>query len=246
VRLFSYNDIKFCGDAALERQERQMSHIFVPLIIFGFVFAVIFGPRYLRFKERERVLEMVRLAMERGQAVPPELLDALKFDAYRSGGRRGWGDDYAPYSSRNYGPANGWERGAGAAPQPAPPPPPQPTPAPAGDPGAGAAPSGGPAPQPTYGPTPGWTGSATWDREENRRAMQAMRYGPDRDLRRGVILLGVGLGFVAIGLAFYAGLYYVGGASETFATFAAIGAIPGFIGLAHIVLWSFTRKTTRL
>ncbi len=76
--------------------------------------------------------------------------------------------------------------------------------------------------------------------------MQALRYGPDHDLRRGVILLGVGLGFVAIGLAFYAGLYYVGGAPETFATFAAIGAIPGFIGLAHIALWSFTRRTTRL
>jgi len=76
--------------------------------------------------------------------------------------------------------------------------------------------------------------------------MRALRYGPDHDLRRGVILLGVGLGFVAIGLAFYAGLYYVGGAPETFATFAAIGAIPGFIGLAHIALWSFTRRTTRL
>jgi hypothetical protein len=225
-----------------------MDGALVPLIIFGFVFAVIFGPRYLRFKERERVLEMVRLAMERGQAVPPELLEALKFDAYRSGGRRGWGDYYAQYSSRGYGPATGWERDAAAAQQPAqaPQPQPQPAPEPAGDPGIGAAPSMGPAPQPNYGPTPGWTGAAKWEREENRRAMQALRYGPDRDLRRGVILLGVGLGFVAIGLAFYAGLYYVGGASETFATFAAIGAIPGFIGLAHIVLWSFTRKTTRL
>jgi uncharacterized BrkB/YihY/UPF0761 family membrane protein len=76
--------------------------------------------------------------------------------------------------------------------------------------------------------------------------MQALKYGPDRDLRRGVILLGVGLGFVAIGLAFYGGLYYVGGASETFASFAALGAIPGFIGLAYIVLWSFTRRTTKL
>jgi hypothetical protein len=73
-----------------------------------------------------------------------------------------------------------------------------------------------------------------------------MRYGPDRDLRRGVILFCTGLGFVAIGLAFYAGLYYVGGATETFATFAAIGAIPGFIGLAYIAIWSFTRKATKL
>jgi hypothetical protein len=209
---------------------------------------VIFGPRYLRFKERERVLEMVRLAMERGQTVPPELLDALKFDAYRNGGRRAWGDYYAQYPSRGYGPGPGWERDAAAAPQPAPAPQPQPAPEPASDAAAdaAAAPSAGPAPGPSYGPTPGWAVGGKWAREENRRAMQALRYGPDHDLRRGVILLGVGLGFVAIGLAFYAGLYSVGGAPETFATFAAIGAIPGFIGLAHIALWSFTRRTTRL
>jgi hypothetical protein len=222
----------------------------VTLIFFGFLVCVIFGPRYLRFKERERVLEMVRLAMERGQAVPPELLDALKVDAYRNGRRRGWGDYYAQYSSGGYGPATGWERDAGATPQPAPPPQPQPQPQPAPEPafdaGVGPAPNGGPAPGPSYGPTPGWTGSSKWEREESRRAMRALRYGPDYDLRRGVILLGVGLGFVAIGLAFYAGLYYVGGAPETFATFSAIGAIPGFIGLAHIVLWSFSRKSSRL
>jgi hypothetical protein len=223
-----------------------MAGVLVPLVFFGFLACVIFGPRYLRFKERERVLEMVRLAMERGQTVPPELLDALKFDAYRNGGRRAWRDDYAPYSSRGYGPGPGWERDAAAAPQPAPAPQPQPAPEPASAADVAAAPSVGPAPGPSYGPTPGWTVGGKWAREENRRAMQALRYGPDHDLRRGVILLGVGLGFVAIGLAFYAGLYYVGGAPETFATFAAIGAIPGFIGLAHIALWSFTRRTTRL
>jgi len=219
-----------------------MSDVLVPLIIFGFVFAVIFGPRYLRFKERERVLEMVRIAMERGQPVPPELLDALKFDAYRSGGRRGWADHYPQYSSPL---RPGWERNTAATPQPAPQPQPQPEPPPA-EAGFDAASTAGPAPQPNYGPTPGWADSAKWEREESRRASLALRYGPDRDLRRGVILLGVGLGFVAIGLAFYAGLYYVGGAPETFATFAAIGAIPGFIGLAHIALWSFTRRTTKL
>jgi hypothetical protein len=225
-----------------------MGEVLGPLVFFGFLACVILGPRYLRFKERERVLEMIRIATERGQPVPPELLEALKFDAYRSGGRRGWGDYYAQYAGRGYGPSTGWERGAAAAAQPAPPPQPAPAPEPASDPAAAgpASPAAGPAPGPSYGPTPGWTGSAKWERDEARRAMRALRYGPDHDLRRGVILLGVGLGFVAIGLAFYAGLYYVGGAPETFATFAAIGAIPGFIGLAHIALWSFTRRTTRL
>jgi len=222
-----------------------MDGFFPTLVLFGFLLAVIFGPRYLRFKERERLLEMIRLAMERGQAVPPELLDALKVDAYGRGGRRAWAD-YASNYNRPYGPAPGWDRNAGPAPQPAPAQPaPGPEPAPS-DAGFGPAPSAAPEPAPAYGPTPGWTRAGNWERDEARRAIQAMKYGPDRDLRRGVILLGVGLGFVAIGLAFYAGLYYVGGASETFASFAALGAIPGFIGLAYIVLWSFTRRTTKL
>jgi hypothetical protein len=224
-----------------------MEGALVPLVFFGFLACVIIGPRYLRFKERERVLEMIRVAIERGQAVPPDLLDALKVDpyqSYRGAGRRGWAD-YGSYYGRGYGPAPGWERDPAAAPQPAATPqsPPEPPP---GDPGFSAAPGPGPTAAPSYGPTPGWTGSDRWAREERRRAIQAMRYGPDRDLRRGLILLGVGLGFVAIGLCFYAMLYYHGGATETFATFAAIGAIPGFIGLAHIAIWSFSRKTTRL
>jgi len=218
-----------------------MEGALVPLVFFAFLACVILGPRYLRFKERERVLEMIRIATERGQTIPQELLDALKFDGYRGGGRRGWGDYYAQYASP---PPSGWERNATATPQPAPSPQPSPETF-VSEPTVGPA-AAGPAPGPTYGPTPGWTGATKWEREENRRAMQALRYGPDHDLRRGMILLGVGLGFVAIGLAFYAGLYYVGGAPETFATFAAIGAIPGFIGLAHIALWSFTRKTTKL
>ena len=51
-----------------------------------------------------------------------------------------------------------------------------------------------------------------------------------------MVWLAVGLGFVAIGGAFYAGLYNVGGAAETLASFAAIGAIPIFIGLAFMIL----------
>jgi glycosyltransferase involved in cell wall biosynthesis len=63
-----------------------------------------------------------------------------------------------------------------------------------------------------------------------------------RDLRVGIIWLAVGLGCVAIGGAFYAGLYYVGGATETFASFAAIGAIPIFVGLAFMLLSALGRN----
>ena len=66
-----------------------------------------------------------------------------------------------------------------------------------------------------------------------------------RDLRRGLIWLSIGLGLVAAGAAFYAGLYDVGGASETFASFAAFGAIPAFIGLTYLALAWFARGKTK-
>ena len=65
-----------------------------------------------------------------------------------------------------------------------------------------------------------------------------------QDFRRGLIWVSIGLGLVAAGVAFYAGLYDVGGASETFASFAAFGAIPAFVGLTYLALaWSGRGKT---
>ncbi len=66
-----------------------------------------------------------------------------------------------------------------------------------------------------------------------------------RDLRRGLVWLAIGLGLVAAGAAFYAALYDVGGASETFASFAAFGAIPTFIGLTYLALAWFARGNTK-
>ena len=66
-----------------------------------------------------------------------------------------------------------------------------------------------------------------------------------RDLRRGLVWLAIGVGLVAAGGAFYAGLYDVGGASETFASFAAFGAIPAFIGLTYLALAWFGRGKTK-
>jgi hypothetical protein len=86
-------------------------------------------------------------------------------------------------------------------------------------------------------------------RAAERVAYESLVDVPDRshrDLRRGVVWLAVGLGFAAIGAAFYAGLYNVGGSEETFASFAAIGAIPACIGLAFVGLWYFGRNQTRL
>ena len=66
-----------------------------------------------------------------------------------------------------------------------------------------------------------------------------------RDFRRGLIWMAIGLGLVAAGLAFYAGLYEVGGAAETLASFAAFGAIPAFIGLTYLALAWFGRGKTK-
>lgn len=135
------------------------------LAFFGFLAAVIIVPQVLKSNDRRRMYDTLRIAYERGQPVPPELLESMT--------RRGRAEDdvVEAYSAR-------------------------------------------------------------------------VRPAADRDLRRGVILLAVGLGLVLVGAAFYAGLYDVGGATQTFASFAAMGAVPGCIGLAFLGLWWFGRGKT--
>jgi hypothetical protein len=67
-----------------------------------------------------------------------------------------------------------------------------------------------------------------------------------RDFRRGLIWLAIGLGLVAAGGAFYAGLYDVGGAPETFSSFAALAAVPIFVGLVYLALAWFGRDKTKV
>jgi hypothetical protein len=70
------------------------------------------------------------------------------------------------------------------------------------------------------------------------------RPGADRDLRRAVVLIAVGLGLGALGLALGAGIGIaseVGGAI-TGGVIAGAGAIPAFIGLAYLLLYLAGRK----
>jgi hypothetical protein len=128
----------------------------VPIALFAAVAAVFILPSYFRSRDRARMHETLRIAYEKGQPVPPELIEALQVG-----------------------------------------------------------------------------GQMPIENPQSRAA---------RDLRAGIVWLAVGLGFVGIGVAFYAGLYYVGGASETFASFAAIGAIPIFVGLAFMLLSALGRN----
>jgi hypothetical protein len=70
--------------------------------------------------------------------------------------------------------------------------------------------------------------------------------GGDRDLRRAVVLIAVGLGLGALGLLLGAGIgivSHVGGAI-TGGVIAGTGAIPAFIGLAYLLLYLAGRKPT--
>jgi hypothetical protein len=135
------------------------------LIFFSFLAAVIIVPQVLKSMDRRRMYETMRAAYERGQPVPPEMVDAM-------------------------------------------------------------------------------TRRARMDPAEVMEAVDPS-YGINRDLRRGVILVAVGVGVLLIGVALYAGLYNVGGSVETLASCAAGGAVPFCIGLAYLGLWWFGRRKLR-
>jgi len=50
------------------------------LIIFAAIVAVILGPGYLKSREKREIQETVRHAIDKGQELPPELINALTQD----------------------------------------------------------------------------------------------------------------------------------------------------------------------
>ena len=54
--------------------------ILIPLAFFAFLAAIIILPQYYRSKSRERLMDTVRIAYDKGQPVPPELIDVLQRD----------------------------------------------------------------------------------------------------------------------------------------------------------------------
>ena len=128
------------------------------VVFWVFVASIILVPIYLRYQDRQRMHETLRIAFEKGQPVPPELITALQ-------------SNIAP-----------------------------------------------------------------------RRPST-----PESDLRRAVVLIAVGLGFVGLGYGLWYGLM---SANETAAYIAGgctagVGAIPGLIGVAHLLLWATRRNVPR-
>jgi hypothetical protein len=53
---------------------------FVPFVMFGFLAAIILVPTILKYRDRGRMHETLRAAFERGQPIPPEIIQALQTD----------------------------------------------------------------------------------------------------------------------------------------------------------------------
>ena len=68
---------------------------------------------------------------------------------------------------------------------------------------------------------------------------------PERDLRRAVVLIAVGLGLAGLGYGMWFGLMAVNdiGAYVTGGAIAGSGAIPGMIGIAYLLLWLGRRNS---
>jgi hypothetical protein len=138
----------------------------VPILGIFMIIAIVIGPLWIRSyfaaRERAQMHETLRVAYEKGQPVPPELIERLT----------------------------------------------------------------APAPRQSYG-----VGSSA----------------PDADLRRAIILIAVGLGLVGLGAGLFWGFMYVNPipAGIIGGSTAGAGAIPGFIGVAYLVLWLAKRGGPR-
>ncbi len=58
--------------------------IFAIFAVFGTITAIIVGPTYLKSRERREVQETVRRAIDKGQALPSEVIDAMTKDTMKN------------------------------------------------------------------------------------------------------------------------------------------------------------------
>lgn len=60
---------------------------FIPLFaifaVFGTITAIVVGPTWLKSRERREMQETVRRAIDKGQALPPEVIDAMTNDVVK-------------------------------------------------------------------------------------------------------------------------------------------------------------------
>lgn len=59
----------------------NLTPILITLIIFASVVAIILGPGYIKSREKLATQDIVRAAIDKGQPLPPEMIDALTKEA---------------------------------------------------------------------------------------------------------------------------------------------------------------------
>ena len=58
-----------------------MSGIISPIMLFAMIAAIVIVPKWLRTREREALQATLRTAIEKGQPLPPEVIEAISRDA---------------------------------------------------------------------------------------------------------------------------------------------------------------------
>lgn len=62
----------------------DITPILIVGIIFSSIVAIIIGPGYLKSRERQEMQETVRRAIDKGQPLPPEVIDAMSKDVSKN------------------------------------------------------------------------------------------------------------------------------------------------------------------
>jgi len=58
--------------------------IFAMFAVFGSITAIVFGPQVLKYREKRDMQETIRHAVDKGQQLPPELIDVMTKDVQKS------------------------------------------------------------------------------------------------------------------------------------------------------------------
>ncbi len=62
-----------------------MEGVLVPIAFFAMIAAIFIAPRYFRSQERQKMAETLRVAIEKGQPLPPEVIDAMSSNVRNPG-----------------------------------------------------------------------------------------------------------------------------------------------------------------
>lgn len=58
--------------------------VLIPLAGIGMIIAIVLGPVYLKSRERRELQETVRAAIDKGQPLPPEMIEAMTRDVSKT------------------------------------------------------------------------------------------------------------------------------------------------------------------